>query len=107
MAEYDDTGRIRSSREIQGKNGAAHMFAFEWQGNRLMAIVERSGGAPGEYRREMHYAGDRLLGETIHYQGKTSKIDYKYDGDRLLEAICDSDFSIDGRSRRVSFVPQN
>lgn len=108
IAEYDDAGRIRSAREIHGKNGAAHMFAFEWQGKRLMAIVERgSGAAAGEYRREMHYAGDRLLGETVHYQGKNSKIDYKYEGDRLLEAICDSDFSIDGRSRRVSFLPQN
>lgn len=100
IAEYDATGRLRSAKEIQVKGGAPHAFDFEWQGTRLVAITERG---TGEYRREMHYAGERITGETVHFQGKSSKIDYKYDGDRLAEAVCENDASIDGRNRRVLF----
>jgi hypothetical protein len=105
LAEYDSAGRIRSAKEIHATNRQPHTFDFEWQGARLMAIVERGAtpGSQGDYRREMHYSGDRIMGETVRFQGKNSKIEYKYEGDRLAEAICDTDASIDGRSRRVSF----
>jgi hypothetical protein len=99
LAEYDAEGRVRSATEIGVKEGAPKSFDFIWEGTHLKGINERG----GNYQREMHYAGDRLLGETIHYGGKTSKIEYKYEGERLVEANCESDPSIDGRSRRVSF----
>ena len=50
----------------------------------------------------MNYAGPRLESEIISFRGKTSKIAYKYKGDRL-EAECGDDHSIDGRSRQVTF----
>jgi len=39
----------------------------------------------------------------VTFRGKSSKISYKYNGGRLAEADCDSDFSLDGRSRHVAF----
>jgi hypothetical protein len=99
LAEYDSAGHILSATEIGAKNGAPKPLDFSWDGNRLMAISERG----GTYQREMHYGGGRLLSETVHYTGQTSKIEYKYEGERLTEANCDSDASIDGRSRHVSF----
>jgi hypothetical protein len=44
-----------------------------------------------------------ITGETVTFRGKNSKIEYKYEGGQLAEAICDADASIDGRSRRVLF----
>jgi hypothetical protein len=70
-----------------------------------MSIAERGAqpGTQGNYRREMRYEGNRLTSEVIRFQGKESRIDYKYNGDRLLEAECSGDPSIDGRSRKVTF----
>lgn len=105
IAEYDSAGRVRSAKEIQAENGTGKTLDFEWQGNHLLAVIERGPkpGTQGEYRRDIHYSGDRITGETVHFQGRNSKIEYKYEGGRLAEAICDSDPSIDGRSRKVSF----
>jgi hypothetical protein len=99
LAEYDGEGHIRSATQIGARAGAGKVFDFAWAGNRLLSITERG----GDYQREMHYAGDRLIAETVHFGGKTSKIEYKYEGDRLVEANCETDFSIDGRSRHVTF----
>ena len=105
LAEYDSQGRVRSAKEIRQKDSGQRVLDFAWDGNRLMSVTERATqpGTPGNYRREMHYEGNRLTGEVIHFQGKDSRIDYKYNGDRLIEAECSNDPSIDGRSRKVTF----
>jgi hypothetical protein len=99
LAEYDAEGRVKSAKSIRSRDGG-QVFEFHWQGNKLMSIVEASGGG---YRREMKYDGDRIVGETVQFRGKSTKITYKYSGDRLMEADCDDDASLDGRSRRVTF----
>ena len=99
LAEYDSEGRVKSARELHAATPRA--FDFKWEGTRLSAIVE-TGAAEG-YSRTMEYEGDRILSETIHFRGRDSRIRYKYKGDRLAEAECDSDPSIDNRARRVTF----
>lgn len=105
LAEYDATGHVLSAKEINVKYDAPHSFTFEWQGDRLMSIKERGDTASsGDYQREMHYSDAGMItGETVTFRGKNSKIEYKYEGGQLAEAICDADASIDGRSRRVLF----
>jgi hypothetical protein len=101
LAEYDDQGRVRSARQIGVLSGQApHEFDFRWDGMRLMEIAERGGSG---YRRTMAYTNNRLMSETISFQGKTARIDYKYQGDQLVEASSGDDPSIDGRSRKVTF----
>jgi YD repeat-containing protein len=57
------------------------------------------------YSRTLNYNGERLTGEVITHQGGSSHIEYKYDKQgRLVEADCDADHSLDGRSRKVHFV---
>jgi hypothetical protein len=105
MVQYDAQGRVTSAEEIHAKNQGPRVLSFEWDGPRLLSITERGAkpGTPVTYKREMHYAGNRLTDEVIHFQGKDSKIDYKYSGDRLTEAECAVDPSIDSRSRKVTF----
>jgi hypothetical protein len=67
---------------------------------RLKEIAERGGSG---YRRTMEYANNKLMFETISFQGKTARIDYKYQGDQLVEASSGDDPSIDGRNRHVTF----
>jgi hypothetical protein len=106
IAEYDNQGRVKSAKEVvtaqqkadQGES--AHDFEFRWEGLHLQEILERGTGG---YRRAMTYSGGKLVSETIVYRGKESKIEYKYKGDQLLEASCNDDWSIDGRSRHVTF----
>jgi tetratricopeptide (TPR) repeat protein len=101
LAEYDDQGRVQSARQIGVVSGQApHEFDFKWDGMRLMEIAERGGSG---YRRTMAYTNNRLMSETIAFQGKTTRIDYKYQGDQLVEASSGDDPSIDGRSRKVTF----
>jgi YD repeat-containing protein len=55
----------------------------------------------------MNYAGDKLMGETVTVNGKSSRIQYKYDKQgNLVEAECDDDATLDGRSRKVEFRAQ-
>ena len=96
IAEYDADGRVKSATPV--KSGLKAL-EFQWDGNKLVSIAEKGGG----YRREMKYNGAQLIGEVISYNGKTSKIEYRYNGGRLVEAHCDDDSSIDGRSRQVVF----
>lgn len=97
--DYDDEGRIRKAREKDVPN--AHELEFTWNGRRLMSIQSKAGG----YLRTLHYNGDRLTHETISFNGKQSKIEYKYDKQGvLISAECDEDLSLDGRSRRVEFL---
>jgi hypothetical protein len=51
----------------------------------------------------MTYSGNKLMVETVVFAGRSSKIEYKYKGDRLLEANCGDDVSLDSRSRHVTF----
>ena len=102
LAAYDSSGHLTSATEITA--GAPHRtLDFSWDSDRLMAISERPGADSELYRREMSYSGDRITGETIHFGARTSRIEYKYQGDQLVEANCESDPSLDGRSRRVTF----
>jgi hypothetical protein len=106
IAEYDNQGRVKSAKEVltaqqKGEQKeSAHDFEFRWEGLRLLEILERGTGG---YRRTMTYSGPKLVSETIVYKGKDSKIEYKYKGNELLEASCTDDWSIDGRSRHVTF----
>jgi hypothetical protein len=101
LAEYDEQGRVKSARQIGVEAGQTpHEFDFKWDGMRLTEIAERGGSG---YRRSMTDNGNKILGETISFQGKTVKIDYKYQGDQLVEASSGDDASIDGRSRHVVF----
>jgi hypothetical protein len=101
MAEYDEQGRVKSARQVGVETGKApHEFDFKWDGWRLTEIAERGGSG---YRRSMTYNGNKLIGETISFGGKTVKIDYRYQGEQLVEASSGDDPSIDGRNRHVTF----
>jgi hypothetical protein len=101
LAEYDEQGRVQSARQLGVQAGQApHEFDFKWDGVRLKEIAERGGSG---YRRTMEYANNKLMFETISFQGKTARIDYKYQGDQLVEASSGDDPSIDGRNRHVTF----
>jgi hypothetical protein len=101
LAEYDDQGRVKSARQIGEEAGQKPKeFDFKWDGSRLMEIAERGGF---NYHRTMTYSNNKLVAESIAFGGKTVKIDYKYQGDQLVEANSGDDASIDGRSRRVTF----
>jgi hypothetical protein len=101
LAEYDDQGRVKSARQIGEEAGQKPKeFDFKWDGPRLLEIAERGGY---NYRRTMTYSNNKLVAENIVFGGKTAKIEYKYQGDQLVEANSGEDASIDGRSRRVLF----
>lgn len=105
LAEYDADGRIRSASQINLPTTApARILTFEWQDMRLTTVVERnSKGEPTGYRRDISYSDGQISAETVHFQGKTNKIEYKREKGRLVEAICEADPSLDSRSRRVTF----
>ena len=100
LAEYDDQGRVKSATLIGDSQDGPLILDFTWQGLQLQEIAERGGQG---YTRRMNYNGNRLDFETISFRGKTSKIKYTYKGERLAEAECGDDNSIDGRSRHVTF----
>jgi YD repeat-containing protein len=102
--DYDSEGRVVTAWEMD-KIGAPRLD-FTWDGPLLKQIAARPvGGAAAVYTRNMQYNGDKLIGETITFNGKVSKIQYKYDKQgRLIEAECEDDLSLDGRSREIEFV---
>ena len=102
LVQYDDRKRIVTAREIVPEGQAPRTLDFKWDDLRLTAIVERGGAG---YRRDMTYRGGKLIGETVSFRGKNSKIEYRYTGDSLTSAHCDDDLSLDtpGRSRDVRF----
>ncbi len=102
--DYDEQGRVRHAWELD--NPGAPRLDFTWDGRRLMQITGHAedGGAT-VYTRTMQYSGDKLVSESITSTGKASHIKYKYDKqDRLIEADCDDDHSLDGRSRQIEFI---
>ncbi|HXK04730.1 MAG TPA: hypothetical protein VMS37_20180 [Verrucomicrobiae bacterium] len=104
--DYDDEGRVRHAWELDEPNSPRLDFA--WEGKRLMSVTARSGAAGTVvYSRTMNYAGDRLVSEAITQAGKTSHIQYKYNKQGvLIEADCDGDTSLDGRSRKIEFLDE-
>jgi hypothetical protein len=106
--DYDDEGRVRHAWELDEPN--APRLDFTWDGKRLMSVVGRAAtsGEPVVYSRTLNYSGEKLLSETITLAGKTSHIQYKYNKQGvLIEAECDSDPSLDGRSRKVEFADES
>jgi hypothetical protein len=99
VVQYDDQNRVVSAVQIVSEGRASRTLDFKWDGPRLKEIAERG----GDYRRSMTYAGDRLVEEIVFFRGRNAKIVYKYSGDRLASARCDDDFSLDNRSREVTF----
>jgi hypothetical protein len=106
--DYDEQGRVVHAWEL-GEPKAPRLD-FTWDGQRLLKVTGRDSAAPANvvYTRTLSYNGDRLVSENISYSGgKSSKIEYKYDKQgRLASAECDADHSLDGRSRKVHFVPE-
>jgi hypothetical protein len=105
--DYDDEGRVLHAWELDEPNSPRIDFA--WDGKRLLSVTARTGGLPGTvvYSRTLNYNGDRLTGEVITHAGKTSHIQYKYNKQGvLIEAECDADLSLDGRSRKVEFLDE-
>jgi hypothetical protein len=96
LAEYDDQGRVKSASLLDAKE--PFVLQFRWEGLRLMEISDGH-----TYRRTMTYGGDRLESESISFGSKTAKIKYTYKGDRLTEAECSDDPSLDNRNRHVTF----
>ena len=87
----------------------APILDFTWEGQRLVKVTGRDGSSSGAvvYTRQLNYSGDHLTSESITFEGKGSKIEYKYDKQgRLVEADCDADHSLDGRSRKVYFLTE-
>ncbi|HXN50097.1 MAG TPA: hypothetical protein VN893_25830 [Bryobacteraceae bacterium] len=101
--DYDDQGRVQHAWEI-GDPGAPRLD-LSWEGKRLVQVSGHDSSGAVVYSRTLNYNGERLTGETITHQGGSSRIEYKYDKQgRLVEADCDADHSLDGRSRKVHFV---
>jgi hypothetical protein len=105
--DYDDQGRILHAWEMADPN--APRLDFTWEGQRLLKVTGHEKSSENViYTRVLNYSGDRLVSEAISYQsGKGSKIEYKYDKrGKLLEADCDTDQSLDGRSRKIHFMAE-
>jgi hypothetical protein len=105
--DYDDEGRVIHAWELDEPNSP--QIDFAWSGRKLLSVTAHSKGPQGSavYSRSLNYNGDRLTGETITHAGKTSHIQYKYNKQGvLIEAECDGDVSLDGRSRKVEFIDE-
>jgi hypothetical protein len=103
--DYDEQGRVRHAWEVDEPN--APRLDFTWEGRRLMSVVGKTNSEETVYSRTLTYSGDRLTGETINHGGKTSHIQYKYNKQGVLvEAECDTDMALDGRSRKVEFLDE-
>jgi len=101
--DYDDQGRVQHAWEI-GDPGAPRLD-LTWDGKRLVQVSGHDSSGAVVYSRTLNYNGERLTSEVITHQGGSSHIEYKYDKQgRLVEADCDADHSLDGRSRKVHFV---
>jgi hypothetical protein len=102
--DYDDEGRVRHAWELDEPN--APRLDFTWDGKRLLSIVAKNAETI-VYSRTLNYSGDRLTSEIINFAGKSSRIQYKYNKlGVLVEADCDADASLDGRSRKIEFLDE-
>ncbi len=103
--DYDDQGRVRHAWELDEPN--APRLDFVWEGKRLMSVTAKTASEQTVYSRTLTYSGDKLISESISGAGKASKIQYKYNKQGvLIEAECDTDASLDSRSRKVEFMDE-
>lgn len=104
--DYDDQGRVLHAWELG--DATAPRLDFTWEGQRLVKIAGYDPNGGVVYSRTLNYSGDRLTSESIVQPGgKTSRIEYKYDKlGKLVEADCDNDQTLDGRSRKVHFAAE-
>ena len=101
--DYDDQGRVRHAWELD--NPGSPRLDFSWDGQRLLKITGRDTSGAAVYSRTLNYSNERLTSETITSQAGNSHIEYKYGKTgRLVEADCDTDRSLDGRSRKIYFL---
>jgi len=105
---YDSRGRVAEAREVASPTAAPGdtVLEFEWDGLQLAAIRGYQGSGAQRrqfYERTMEYTGNHLVAEQVQSQGKTARIKYTYNGDKLTAAACDKDPSLDDRSRQVTF----
>jgi tetratricopeptide (TPR) repeat protein len=103
MVEYDSMGRVSLARQVPvgSQQAPLHTFEFAWdRDSRLRSITERGSGS---YQRTMSYTGGKLSSEVITFRGTSSKIEYRYKGDILIEAECGNDPTLDGHGRKVTF----
>jgi hypothetical protein len=107
--KYDYAGRVAEAQELGDRSVGSGNFTleFDWDGLQLTAIRGYEGAGndhrPEVYKRTMRYEGDRLISEEIESGGKSSRIKYNYNGDRLVSANCSTDPTLDDRSRQVTF----
>jgi hypothetical protein len=102
--DYDEQGRVQHAWELGDPK--APRIDFAWEGQRLLKVTAHDTTEGVIYSRVLNYSGDRLTGETISQPGgKSAHIEYKYDKQgRMIEADCDADQTLDGRSRKVHFL---
>ncbi|MGC4052821.1 MAG: tetratricopeptide repeat protein [Paludibaculum sp.] len=111
---YDELGRVASARQVieagTGRSLAPEVATFTWEGAKLQAILVSGARADGTadparplYSRKLRYVNGRLAGEDISYGGYHARIEYRFNGGRLVSADCEKDHSLDGRSRQVRF----
>lgn len=106
--KYDYAGRVAEAKELVDRGGPPTSLTveFEWSGRQLMAIHGYEG--PDKHRnlvytRTLQYDGSRLVSEQVEAGGKSSRIKYNYNGDRLVGANASPDPTLDGRSRTITF----
>jgi tetratricopeptide (TPR) repeat protein len=98
--DYDRLGRVETAREI----GTDLVTRFDWDGERLTSLrVFRGESGPPIYSRTLTYSAALLASEAVEYQGKGYRIEYSYDGTRLLAAEFEDEGAHDGRRWRVRF----
>ena len=102
---YDDSGRVSRAQELSGPKGTPGdlTLEFDWSGMQLNAIRGYQSKAK-TYERTMQYQDGRLVGEEVQGSGKSSRIKYTYNGNRLVSAEATNDTTLDNRSRKVAFV---
>jgi hypothetical protein len=101
---YDSLGRAAEAREA----GVPSVIRFEWRNHQLMSVTAFDITDPKAerqtYKRSMAYEGDLLVTENVEYGGKSYKITYGYQGDKLLSASFTDNGAHDGSERKIKFV---
>jgi hypothetical protein len=106
---YDSSGRVARAVELSSSNGAPTgvTLDFDWEGLHLVAVHGYQGADLNHrsriYERTMEYQDGQLVAEQISGSGKSSRIKYIYNGDRMVSAQSTNDSTLDDRSRQVTF----
>lgn len=103
--DYDERGRVRKAWE-QDKGTRVDFSWYDDDRLREIVVSEDKPNGAVLYTRTLNYERDRLDSETIRFNGKSAKIEYRYNKQgKMIAADCDEDPSLDSRSRRVEIVP--